>query len=128
MVDEGSSTVLSDWPLRPWLLAGLFGCAGLLIWLATHGHDDVPWRIAVAAFLFFASIAAAFGLPAATLSFHLKELRGAGLITGRRAGRSLIYAADYAAMRELVGYLTENCCRSRSGAPAAAARLEESEA
>jgi len=62
VVDEGSSTVLSDWPLRPWLLAGLFGCAGLLIWLATHGHDDVPWRIAVAAFLFFASIAAAFTL------------------------------------------------------------------
>lgn len=56
-------------------------------------------------------IGARFGLPAATLSFHLKELRRAGLITCRRAGRSLIYAADYGAMNGLIAYLTENCCR-----------------
>jgi ArsR family transcriptional regulator len=56
------------------------------------------------------------GLPAATLSFHLNQLRHAGLVTFRREGRSLIYAAEYAAMNELLGYLTENCCQ---GNPAA---------
>ena len=51
------------------------------------------------------------GLPPATLSFHLNHLKHAGLIARRRNGRSLIYSADYAAMRELVAYLTENCCQ-----------------
>ena len=51
------------------------------------------------------------GLPSATLSFHLNQLRHAGLITVRRSGRSLIYEARYDAMTELLGYLTENCCR-----------------
>ncbi|MEO3427657.1 metalloregulator ArsR/SmtB family transcription factor [Pelagibius sp. CAU 1746] len=63
-------------------------------------------------------VGARLGLPAATLSFHLKELRRARLVTCRRAGRSLIYAADFATMRGLVGYLTENCCRSGCRTPA----------
>jgi DNA-binding transcriptional ArsR family regulator len=55
-------------------------------------------------------IAVRLALPAATLSFHLKELRRAGLITHRRRGRSLIYSADFGVMGGLMAYLTENCC------------------
>jgi ArsR family transcriptional regulator len=50
------------------------------------------------------------GLPSATLAFHLKELRNAGLVTFTRNGRSLIYAAEYPTMHALLFYLTENCC------------------
>jgi DNA-binding transcriptional ArsR family regulator len=50
-------------------------------------------------------------LPSATLSFHLNQLRHAGLVTFRREGRSLIYATEYAAMNGLLAYLTENCCQ-----------------
>ena len=52
-----------DWPLRPWLLAGLLALAGLLIHFATDfGRDEVPWRVALASFLFFGSLSAAFSL------------------------------------------------------------------
>ena len=50
------------------------------------------------------------GLPSPTLSFHLAQLKHAGLVTHRRDGRSIIYAANYPAMNDLLGYLTENCC------------------
>jgi len=60
--EAGDSAGVNDWPLRPWLLAGLLGLAGLLIHLVTHEHDDVPWQVAIAAFLFFGAIAAAFTL------------------------------------------------------------------
>ena len=50
------------------------------------------------------------GLPSATLAFHLKELKNAGLVTFTRNGRSLIYAAEYPVMNALLSYLTENCC------------------
>ena len=53
----------------------------------------------------------ALALPSATLSFHLNQLRHAGLVTFRRESRSLIYAAEYAAMNGLLAYLTENCCQ-----------------
>ncbi|WP_428486476.1 ArsI/CadI family heavy metal resistance metalloenzyme [Rhodopila sp.] len=53
------------------------------------------------------------GLPSATLAFHLKELKNAGLATFERNGRSLIYSAVYPAMNALLGYLTENCCQGR---------------
>ena len=47
----------------------------------------------------------------ATLSFHLKELAHAGLVTEERRGRNLVYRADFARMSDLLGYLTENCCQ-----------------
>ena len=50
------------------------------------------------------------GLASATLAFHLKELKNAGLASCTRNGRSLIYAAVYPTMNGLLGYLTENCC------------------
>ena len=56
------------------------------------------------------------GLPAATLSFHLNQLRHAGLVTFRREGRSLIYTAEYPAMNALLAYLTENCCQGDAAA------------
>ena len=59
-------------------------------------------------------IAERLELPAATLSFHLNQLRHAGLVTFRRESRSLIYAAEYSTMNDLLDYLTENCCQ---GAP-----------
>lgn len=50
------------------------------------------------------------GIPGPTLSFHLKELTQAGLITGRKASRFVYYAPAFDRMNELLGYLTENCC------------------
>src|SRR4051794_18885613 len=55
-------------------------------------------------------IAERLGLPAATLSFHLAQLKQAALVTCRREGRSLIYAAGYPTMNALIAYLGENCC------------------
>jgi DNA-binding transcriptional ArsR family regulator len=54
------------------------------------------------------------GLPGATLSFHLNQLRHAHLVTFRRESRSLIYSAAYAVMNDLLGYLTENCCQGEA--------------
>ena len=59
-------------------------------------------------------VAAALGLAPNTLSFHFDRLRQAGLVTVRREGRSLIYAAHFNTMNALIGFLTENCC---SGEP-----------
>lgn len=50
------------------------------------------------------------GIPASSLSFHLKELSHAGLIRPRQQSRFVIYAARFDAMNELIAYLTENCC------------------
>ena len=55
-------------------------------------------------------VAAAIGLPPNTLTFHFDRLRVAGLVTVRRDGRSMIYAARYETMNALLGFLTENCC------------------
>jgi len=60
------------------------------------------------------SIAEKIGLAPNTLTFHFDRLRQAGLVTVRRDGRSMIYAARYDTMNALIGYLTDNCC---GGAP-----------
>ena len=56
------------------------------------------------------SIADKLGVPNSSLSFHLAQLRKAGLVLQERQHRSLIYRANYAAMNDLISYLTENCC------------------
>src|SRR5438874_432510 len=57
-------------------------------------------------------IAGRLNLPPSSLTFHLQQMLHAGLVTQRRLGRQLIYAADYGAMNRLMAYLTENCCGS----------------
>lgn len=52
--------------------------------------------------------------PSPTMSFHLNQLRFAGLVTSRRESRSIIYSANFKAMNDLLGYLTENCCGGRA--------------
>jgi ArsR family transcriptional regulator, arsenate/arsenite/antimonite-responsive transcriptional repressor len=68
-------------------------------------------------------VATALGIAPNTLSFHLDRLRHAGLVSVARQGRSLIYAARYETMSNLLGYLTENCCGGKPElcAPAACA-------
>lgn len=60
----------------------------------------------------------AMQIPAPTLSFHLKELANAGLVSSRHEGRFIYYQASYAAMNELLAYLTENCCQGETCLPA----------
>lgn len=55
-------------------------------------------------------VAASLGISPNALTFHLDRLREAGLVTVRRDGRSMIYAAQFDTVNSLVGYLTENCC------------------
>jgi DNA-binding transcriptional ArsR family regulator len=55
------------------------------------------------------------GLPPATMSFHLKELTNAGLITSKRESRSIIYSADFGQMQKLLDFLLENCCADNGG-------------
>jgi DNA-binding transcriptional ArsR family regulator len=66
-------------------------------------------------------IAAHLAIAPSSLSFHLKELTHAGLITARSEGRFVIYAADIAVMNGLIGYLTENCCAGVPCGPAGCA-------
>ena len=65
-------------------------------------------------------VAEALELAPNTLTFHFDRLRVAGLVTVRRDGRSMIYAARYETMNSLLGFLTANCCQglSTSCAPA----------
>ena len=66
-------------------------------------------------------VAMRLGISPNNLTFHFDKLREAGLVTVRREGRSMIYAARYDAMNALVGYLTENCCQGAASDCAAPA-------
>ena len=57
------------------------------------------------------AIAEALSIPPPTMSFHLKEMERAGLILSRKEGRSVIYAADYGGIRDLVDFLLADCCQ-----------------
>jgi ArsR family transcriptional regulator, arsenate/arsenite/antimonite-responsive transcriptional repressor len=59
-------------------------------------------------------IAEVCGIPSSSLSFHLKELSYAGLIRSRQDSRFVIYSANFAAMNDLLGFLTENCCQGNA--------------
>jgi DNA-binding transcriptional ArsR family regulator len=87
--------------------------------LVERGPDGLPAGV----------IAERLNVPPSSLTFHVQHLHRAGLITQRRVGRQLIYAADYAAMNGLIATLTENCCgrgsvplRRAPRGPAAAVR------
>lgn len=58
-------------------------------------------------------IARRLEVPGPTLSFHLRALLHAGLVSSSREGRSLLYAAEYARLERLVAFLSQNCCQGR---------------
>jgi len=60
-------------------------------------------------------IGAALKVAPATLSFHLKELANAGLLSSRQDGRYIFYSTNYPQMNALVAFLTENCCARDGG-------------
>jgi len=57
------------------------------------------------------ALAESLAIPATSLSFHLKELTNAGLVSQERQGRNLIYRASFDQMNALISYLAENCCQ-----------------
>jgi hypothetical protein len=91
---ESAVDVAPAWPLRPWLLAGLLGLAGLLIHFVTHEHDDVAWQVAVAAFLFFGSLGAAFTLEPRRWQGPAAFALAIGLVMAGLAWRAVDYG-DY---------------------------------
>ena len=88
-----------------------------------HEHRLALFRLLVRAGnagLAAGAIADELGIPNSSLSFHLAQLRTAGLIVQQRQHRSLIYRANYPAMNALMAYLTENCCAGADCGPDAA--------
>ncbi|MDO9286486.1 MAG: helix-turn-helix transcriptional regulator [Aquabacterium sp.] len=65
-------------------------------------------------------LSATLDVPASTLSFHLKELMNAGLVSQERDGRHLIYRPALGQMQALLDYLTAHCCQGLSCTPAPA--------
>jgi DNA-binding transcriptional ArsR family regulator len=89
--------------------------------LATFGALSQETRLRVVRLLVKAGaegmaagqIAEAVGVSASNISFHLKELERAGIVAARREARSILYAADFAALSGLVRFLMEDCCGGR---------------
>ena len=80
------------------------------------------WRLLIEAGpagLTVGAIGEALSVPPATLSFHLKTLSSAGLVTTRQEGRFIHCTADFEAMHGLLGFLSENCCGGADCSPAA---------
>lgn len=69
-------------------------------------------------------IAELMEMPASSLSFHLKELHRAGLLSSRQDGRSIIYMAHFETMNALLSYLTENCCSGNPCSPVSTCSVE----
>lgn len=69
-------------------------------------------------------LAALLGVAPNTLSFHLKELMHADLVSQERSGRNLVYRAQYDRMNAVLGYLTQNCCRGQPCLDEAASRCD----
>lgn len=63
------------------------------------------------------AIAAAVGVPAATLSFHVAQLSRSGLVLSRQEGRFIFYSANFTAMDDLIAFLTDNCCNGAACLP-----------
>ncbi|MEZ5916364.1 MAG: metalloregulator ArsR/SmtB family transcription factor [Parvularculaceae bacterium] len=57
------------------------------------------------------ALAGEFDVAPPTMSFHLKELANAGLVLSRKQGRSVIYAADYGGVRDLISFMMDECCQ-----------------
>jgi len=95
-----------------------------------HQHRLAIYRLLVEAGprgMSAGDIAARIGLVPSSLTFHVQALQRAGLLTQRRLSRQLFYSTDFAAMNELVEYLTKNCCGAQQSCapvcmPAAAAK------
>ncbi|NTZ84822.1 helix-turn-helix transcriptional regulator [Burkholderia metallica] len=68
-------------------------------------------------------IATLLDVPPSSLSFHLKELAYAQLVTSRQAGRFVFYCANFATMNGLLAYLTENCCGGHPCSPVSACSM-----
>lgn len=86
-----------------------------------HEHRLVLFKLLVQAGhegMAAGSIAEKLGIPNSSLSFHLAQLRDAGLVAHERKHRKLIYRANYPATNSLVDYLTENCCSGADCPPA----------
>src|SRR5215468_263120 len=76
---------------------------GIVRLLVRAGPDGVP----------AGAIAAAVDASPSNVSFHLKDLEHAGLVTARRESRSIIYAARYDTLRDLIAFLMKDCCGGR---------------
>jgi ArsR family transcriptional regulator, arsenate/arsenite/antimonite-responsive transcriptional repressor len=86
--------------------------------LAALAHES---RLAVFRALVQAGpIATLLDVPPSSLSFHLKELAHAQLVTSRQEGRFVFYCANFATMNSLLAYLTENCCGGNPCSPVGA--------
>ena len=90
-----------------------------------HEHRLAAFRLLVQAGpegLPAGAIAEKLGVVSSSISFHLAALAHAGLVSQRRQSRLIIYTANYPAMNDLMGYLTENCCRGEPCIDAVACR------